>query len=349
MKVSELVQTLDTVAPTLGATNMVPIMEHFWFTGSDVLTYDDHLAMQAPCDIGLKLTVTGKLLPLLKASYQSGVLKFTEQDDGLLVSIGKAKATLTTKNIRDASNLFKMPALEANAPELTNHMDLTRQAIEACRLAMDDTTPHRNGITLLPEDGALSLYAYNNDSLARCVLPGGKLKKRIMLPAAFWNILLSLIPKKDKANVKVMLREEHVLAQVGDVLLYAKTVEVAAPTDLRKLYDTNYTAAAKRLVPISAEFHEAIKRAAVLTKDDKNSKTTLTVENGELNVTTDALHGLTDDRVRFDHPDAHVTLKPAPLLEALERFTGEEAKVAIGKRVVALSEAGRVFLLSGTG
>lgn len=363
MKCSELVAVLDTVAPTLADKGMLEIMTHFWFADGRVTTFDDHLAMEAP-NGGLKddnFTAPAAMRDLLKVSYQGGTVEFDFRKDEFDLYVNDNVATFKTLDVDDAHAMFKMPKLVSNAPVFGGLLGKAQMAIEVCLLAVsnDGNFPERCGITIIPEDGALALYAFNFHSIARCVLKEGTSNKgRITIPTQFWTIFLGLTKgmdsKQGKAGVQMLLHKDHALAQVGDVKLFAKTLPVPEPTDIGGIFDKYYTKEVERsLIPVTADLVECTDRAAVISTGDEGAHTTLKVKGNKLSLKTSANRGSVDDEIPFNHPDAG-PLKVNPLLLAsgLKLFgPGEKfpSTVAVTKQVVVLQKAERVYMVSGIG
>lgn len=356
MKVSELVDELSVVAPTLSAGGYVPLMEHFWLFDGQVTTYNDRLAMSKPLDLGFDGTVQSLLLDMLRVSYQAGKIEFKHEPDKEQVSVriggGDQKNKFKSNSAEDAKNIFAMPKCNFNAPAFAESLGKARESIETCLLAVssDQQQPERTGITIIPEDKVLSFYAFNNVALARCTLPLGETsyKGRITVPVDFWNIFLSLTKnmtvKDAKKSVLLSLASKEVQAKVDDVRLYAKTLPVDDPTDLRKIFNKHYTADMKaNLVPLTADMWEAMKRNLTATKGDAEVFTKLTVKGNELRMTTNGKSGMADDVMDFNHPDV------GPINVRVEQLTKAEGlveRMSISEDVVALVKDARVYVVS---
>lgn len=361
MKVAELLEALETVAPALADSDTVPIERHFWFTGGKVIAYNEWLGMMVPCKVGAEMTAPLILRDVLKASYQAGTVEFEvdlpkgKQSGHLLVYVGKNPAKFPTMNVEDTKSIFRMPKIEGTSGTVfADKLGKAQLAIDVCLLSVgtDGNFPERVGITIAKEDEGLALYGFNNDSIARCLLEGkaviNQRAERITVPTQFWTVFQNLTKGKDvqeaKASVEVMLDAKHVVARVGEVMLFAKVLPVDNPSPLRKVYEEHFnTAVRKNLVPINQKLERAVGRSIAVSKNDVEPSTTITVKGGHMILTTAGGLGDTDDEFEFDHPDTAPLVIPAKKLASLELFE----RIAVGKRSVVLVKAERVYMVSG--
>lgn len=364
MKASEFIKILEVVAPAVSTQKQqLELLKHFWFSGGKVTAFNDLLAMECPCPgIDDEFTAPLHMLDLLRASNLGSKLDFEFRETEFDLYTGDQFATLSTFNVRDAFKLFTFPKAKPNTPVFADLIGKASMAIDVCLLATttDLNFPERQGITIIPEDDKLALYAFHNQSFCRCELNGkGAHGSRITVPADFWRIFQNLTKgmdsKEAKGAVTMVLDADFAFATVGGVKLFCKTLPVKNPTDLRKTFNKHYNddEVAKNLVPVTADFMESIARAVVLSTgvEDKNCRTRLQVKKNELSIKTSSQRGEQDDLIPVKHPNTKELKVQAPLLaDALNHFSPSDkalSKVAFSDVCVVLQKAERVYMVNG--
>lgn len=341
---------------------MTPLMTHFWFIDGQVITYNDRMAMSKPLDLGFNFTAPALMLDTLKVSYQAGDIEFRESigkkgERGVKIRIGGGdqKNDFNSFDPEDTRPIFEMPKANYNAPVFGESLGKAQLSIETCLLAIssDQLQPERTGITIIPEDKALALYAFNNTSMARCTLNLGDsdFKGRVTIPADFWSIFLNLtkgmVVKESKKSVLVSIGKKEIIAKVGDVRLLAKVLPVDQPTDLLAIFAKHYTPALKKqLVPLTEDIGEAMDRAVEISRNDADCFTEVSVTKNVLRLETNAQDGFANDIIEFPHPDvAPVQVKLAQLSKGRKLFE----RMAVSKDVVVATKGERVFMISAKG
>jgi hypothetical protein len=367
MKTKELVQKMETVYPALAAHGTVPMFTHFWFTGHELLTYNDFMGMQVPCETDFAGCVPEEFLRLLRVSDPEREIKLEFGEKDFDVHNGRNIGTFPFIPIDDTAELFTMPQ-PVKGDTAKAELPVLRAAFEALLLSVSTQThdAEQMGITFMPSDEVLTLFSCNDNSFTRAKLPAGpsKFNKRVTVMSEFCKIFLNLTKgigedtrdeqdkegakKRKRAEVHFQLNPEYSLAQVGDTLLFAKTIAVERPQKYDQIFDQYYTAEVyKRMIPIPDELLTLVNRALVVTESDVDQeKSTLAVEEGKLSYVSKTKRGVVDDEMKFDHDDiGPVKIQSKLLKTGLEHYKN----ICITKRAVILSDDLSVYLIATTG
>jgi DNA polymerase III sliding clamp (beta) subunit (PCNA family) len=354
MKTKDLVELMDLVSPALAAHKLIPIYTHFWFSGDYLTTYNDKLGMQVPCKTEFTGCVPQEFLQLLKVSAPEKEITLEFHEGDFDVHNGRHIGTFPYIPIDDTAELFTMPEPAGDGTKL--NLKELRDVLAAMLLSVSTSTerPEYMGVTIIPSDELWTLYSQNNDALSRGFLPTGKTKfnKRVTVMSEFCNIFLDLTKgmadKKDKPPVKFELNEDYALAQVDDVSLFAKMIEVDQPQSWDKLFRQYFDEEiSKKLVPIPDELITLTNRALVVTESDVDQeKSTIKVRDNVLSYLSESKRGVVDDEMKLKHDDVGpVKILSKELKTGLEYYT----KMLITKRVVILSNERCVYLIGTTG
>jgi len=164
----QLRDKLEAVAPALSSSDIIPIMSHYWFTGSHVMAYNDRIAINCICKTDFKGALPGLLLQLLKASQAPKLeLEYKPADSEVLFKLGSSRVRLAV--LPPADFVFDMPALEDDANALKSTRKALVAGIAACLASVgnDTSMPEQLGVSILPGDDELHLFATNNATLSR--------------------------------------------------------------------------------------------------------------------------------------------------------------------------------------
>jgi hypothetical protein len=74
-----LISVLETVQPAVAINRLIPLLTHYWFTGTHVMGYNGQIALQVPFRTDFRGAVPGQVLELLKRASFEGDIKVTPQ------------------------------------------------------------------------------------------------------------------------------------------------------------------------------------------------------------------------------------------------------------------------------
>src|SRR5262249_16571063 len=77
---------LETVEPGIAINPLIPLLQHYWFTGKQLLATNGIMGIQVPFVSDFAGAVPNNLLDLLKAAGFRDQIKLKSENDHLLVS-----------------------------------------------------------------------------------------------------------------------------------------------------------------------------------------------------------------------------------------------------------------------
>lgn len=189
---AKLLATLKLVAPALSNKTFLPILTHLCSDGKRVFAYDDVVALRIPCDLGFQGAVPGERLLSLLASSRATSVECLVEEQEVLFKLGRTKIRFPLLPLADF--LFDEP--DRDGVSLVVDGALRQGLSIAGRSAGQDSAfAARLGVTLSFEKKRLLLYASDNTTMVRVVLPNrvpGLVGKNLILLPRFYDLLLKL-------------------------------------------------------------------------------------------------------------------------------------------------------------
>ena len=105
-----LLDRLGKVKPALATNDLIPALTHLWFSGDEVLAYNDAVGISAPCDAGFAGMVPGATLLAVLGTSRAKDVEFSPGDGEVLVKAASAKIKLPLLPVDKP--LFEMPEVE---------------------------------------------------------------------------------------------------------------------------------------------------------------------------------------------------------------------------------------------
>ncbi len=286
MNRKELVEKLELVSRALADNDIIPIFKCFCFDGQTVKSYNDALAIIAPCKMQEKFCVNGQvLLGLLSNSHTENV-EFLIEDRDLTVKTGRSTFKLPWFPREDF--LFKKP-------DDTNFVcNITKDflaGLSACLMtsSKDISQAAFMGVCLQGE----SLYSTDGDAITRYGKPN-KDGAGNMLPNSFCETLVKL-----GHEGMLSTNREWVKAKLNDgLIVYGRLIAVDTPIDY-EMWIKKTLPSEKLYVGMPKGLDRALSRARVIA-DPESAKTVLTIRSGRINLVTETSMGVVRDNVLWD-------------------------------------------------
>jgi DNA polymerase III sliding clamp (beta) subunit (PCNA family) len=351
MKRSELVESLEIVAPALSKTDMVPTLKHFWFRGDSLMAYNDFIGTSVELKTEFIGAVPATLLQMLKASKA----KDTEFDtDGEMLVVKAASSKFKFPTLGKDSFIFDMPKPKSKAVLKVNTEQFLK-GIKDCLYSVGDDmlTPDQVGITLLMDGDDLCLFAINGATMTCVRTKCGEVtfKDRVILPADFCRELLR-IEDLVKEDLHIEIHDDHVLAVCGDVTLFGKLVESDKPLDFLKVMSDHFPSEMKKkMVPIPTKLELMLDRALIITDGTDDGKTAVTVKRDgadcKMYFSSTSTRGEVHDTVLVgkQHPEVKIVVKAKWLKIGYGRFTD----MIVTDKCVAMSGERSLYLVALVG
>jgi DNA polymerase III sliding clamp (beta) subunit (PCNA family) len=346
MKRTELVDKLKKVAPALSKNPIVPILCNFWFTGEQLLAYNDQIALAVPMRTDFKGAVSDKLLHLLEASHFED-LELAVEDNVLMVkrTNGRAaiKLTLTAPDF-----LFTMPRPGRG---ITGVSSLVR-AIDHCLLSVGTDTSKSEylGVTVVPEDDRFGLYSTDGNTISRArIKSNGNELPRVILPGEFCRQLVSLFDSGDdesrQCSFEIAQRdqEQYGLFTTDGIILYGRVIATNSPLNFSAILANLIPSRAADLVAIPEQFSGAVERACIICDKDRGH-VTIKIADGKMRLRSQS-EGEADVEdvlpISRNHPSVSIKVEPRLLKRG-----GSFESMLIRESCVIMSRGSRLYLIA---
>jgi DNA polymerase III sliding clamp (beta) subunit (PCNA family) len=350
MKRTELIAALDKVAPALATGDLIPILTHFWFTGTHVLGYNDHVALMTPCKTDFVAAVPGMtLLNVLKASKAPDV-EFKMHDGELTVKLASATARLQTMPRKQYEAHFKMP--EKGESHIKVDGKLLKAALTCClrSVSIDTTIPDQLGVTILPTKNNLLFYSTDNATLSHARIPykdGGDMPERAILSAHFCREALSLIETKKAPHIEV--HDKYALFFAADgTSLFGKLIKSEKPLDFANSLEHHYPKGSReKLVTMPTKLELVVDRACVVLNTGMGRvHTDIVVRGGKATFSTKSKSIEMDDMLApLDQADVKLRVNPKLLKNGMGSFD----KMLILPRCFVMASNELLYVISADG
>jgi DNA polymerase III sliding clamp (beta) subunit (PCNA family) len=323
-----LIAKLETVQPAIALNPLIPLLQHYWFTGKQLLAYTGIIGIQVPFTSDFAGAVPKGVLDLLKAAGFSGEVKLTSENDRLLVSDPKTGGVLIKLKMLEPRFPFKIPQhkqTNSNPQAIAELVD----AIRYCLISVgaDTSIPECLGITLERDGKRITLYSSDSSVISRISISELPLETRATLPSSFCKQMVRLYDDRDEdsevafeigGTLKDGKIERHALFTAGGVTLYGRIIESRIPYDFKGIVAQHLPKGyEKRLVDIPERLRKAVALASVVC-NEKRRQTKISVSAGQLClVSKDNDAGVEEVKevmpVACTHGDVTVTLEPKQL------------------------------------
>lgn len=319
----QLIDILSEVAPAFRSDKGTPIMNHFWFTGTKVMVYSEHVAISVPFETEFRGAVAQTLLSLLRTSKAKEV-ELIPEGEALRVKAGSSKYKLGMMAPEDF--IFDMPKWDGAVLPV----DAARfiEGLEACMFSVTTDTSHSEytGVTFVNERDALHLYGTDRITITQAILKMGaheaKLPKRITVRQEFCKQFLRVAGGARK--IKMKLTDKYVLAQHEGVLIYGRVEEPdASPIEFGKIVDQHFPDEMhNKMFGIPSRLKAILERACIIAVDAVDAtKTQVTVKDDTMRFLSASDRGEVRDTLSIPkHPDFNGTIDPKRVLDASSRF-----------------------------
>jgi len=349
---TELLKSLECVAPALSGHEVIPIMTHFWFTGSFVMAYDDRIALRVPMKTDFKGALPGTpLLSLLKASKAREV-DITAGDDAVQMKLASSRATLAM--LPPDNFVFKMPKLADDEGSPIKRKEWVEAIASLMHSVGHDTSvPEYLGITILPSKDKLELYSSDGNTMSKATLPLGKsgntFKRRVTLTAEFCTQMLRL--EKDAKKTLLALRDDHAIFVADDVTLFGRLIETSRP----KNYEDTFSAHVgpdemAALYDIPTKIDDMIERAIIMTAarhDTHLTRITVKEHSGQFNMLqfySASGHGDVTDKSQVPNTQGVIECQLDPKL--LRKGYPRMDKMLITERCIIMNKGNLFYMIS---
>jgi DNA polymerase III sliding clamp (beta) subunit (PCNA family) len=341
-----LLQRLKLAEPALSEYGLVPVMQHFWFTGDRVIAYDDRIAISTSLKTEFRGAVPGKHLIALLTMLRVRWFELLAENDQASIRFGDTHLIMPLLPPDEFESVFHMPRM-AKENAIRGLAGPFLAAVEDCLSSVSKHTvkPDQLGVTLIPRDGELLLFSTNGAALSHVRLPVNStngFNRRVILSANFCRAMLRLA--REAQATGMALGDGYALFTADDTQLFSRLIESNRPVDFEDIMK-RFTPRRvhKQLVNIPhAELGPVFARAALTDIQGRDVQTRITIRNGEA-----TFHSRSDRGEMFDvielpgQPDAELEISTRLLQKDYAAFD----KVLFTSKCVIFAKPGMIHLV----
>lgn len=346
MKRVDLVNKLKQVEPALSKNPIVPMLTQFWFTGEQLLAYNDQIALAVPLRTNFKGAVSDKLLHLLEASHFED-LELVVEDSILMVKRANGRAAIKLA-LMASDFLFTMPR---SGRGITGVPRLV-QAIDHCLMSVGTDTSKSEylGVTVVPEAERFGIYSTDGNTISRArIKSDGNVLPRAILPGEFCRQLVSLFGSGDDEGRQCSFeigqrdQEQYALFRMNEVILYGRIIATNSPLNFSAILANLVPSRTADLVAIPEQFNGAVERACIICDKDRGHAT-IKITEGKMQLRSQS-EGEADVEdvlpISRNHPSVSIKVEP----KLLKRASAFES-LLIRESCVVMAKGSRLYLIA---
>lgn len=324
MERKKLLEKLKTVSPALSSNELIPIMTHFWFTGEDVMAYNDIIAISIPCKTEFMGAVPGKVLVDILSRSKARKVLLEPSKNSLMIKAASSRIKLPF--LPPDEFIFEFPEFPDVKESDVFKGELFREGIKICLMSvgLDSSIPEQLGVTVKVDDDGLVLYSTNGATLscARiCMKEIPSFKSSIILPSLFCRQLLELSSKGSLLSVQ----KDHSLLKVkSGARVFGRLLKSEKPLEFETVLKYHIPDRfGKKMVLIPSKMKGILDRAMVITDIHGDQQATdIEVKDGVVRFFSKSERGHIKDRMQItgNHPDIKTRIEPGLLSQGYGVF-----------------------------
>jgi DNA polymerase III sliding clamp (beta) subunit (PCNA family) len=352
----QLITKLEIVAPALAAHNLVPQMTHFWFTGKELMAYNDQIGISVPFKTDFQGAVPGALLSLLKTSTREEI-DLAGAKGELKVKAGRSNWSLAMMG--PDCFIFTMPNPKKSDVIGPNNMLRLVAALGGSlrSIGQDTSIPEQLGITIVPDGKAITLYTTNSTTISatKVKLGGDTQMPRLILSTQFCRQMLALakptiVNKKEVIDASLLIFDNQAMLLTSEATLFGRQITSERPFDFDKTITHHFPAGVRsKASPIPSGLKGALERASIIC-DHKvdQTKATMSIADGVLKLTSRSDRGEAVDKLKLDGDHRDISIAVEPQLLSIGLDDNFDQFVLDEKSVVMTNERGDIYLVSAS-
>jgi DNA polymerase III sliding clamp (beta) subunit (PCNA family) len=306
----DLVDKLSLVQPALSANELIPILNHVWFTKTHMMTYNDQIAISVPCKTDFAGAAPGSVLIELMRNSKAKDVEFLPVDDELQIKAASSKFKLGLLPAKDF--VFEMPkpsnqVMKVNTKEFLECIATCLRSVSA-----DTSVPDQLGVTLIYKPHTLLLCSTNHATMssAKIKMPTPPpFKDRVILSTPFCEQLLRIAGPS--INTSIEIHEDYSLATTAKgVTLFGRLIEVPQPLDFVSLFNHHIPKEyPTKRIPIPTKMRLILERAIIITDSATDQTTTaITVKEGRARFVSKSARGEVIDSMQVGETQHDTTI-----------------------------------------
>ena len=323
--VSKAVSTRTTL-PILECVLLIADENGFRMIGNDLELGIETAAIPATVNEHGSVALDAKMLNDIVRRLPGGTVSI-QTDNKFMTVIKSGKAEFKISGQAGSEFPF-LPTVEQTTPytvpaaELRN---MIRQTIFS--VSLDDAKPALTGELLEIKDNLVKLVSVDGFRISLCVLepdaPCSDL--RAIIPAKTLNELSKILPSDDESPVNVYTSERHILFSLAQCVIVSRVIE-GDFISYENVFTDEYTT---MILAERALLVDALERASLISKDVRKNPVRLSIEGGQIVVTSNTELGTSYDELPItqDGVDLVISFNPRYLIDALKALESENVEL----------------------
>lgn len=358
-----IISALNKASPGLAKADLIPILTHYWFTGEEIVTYNDQVAISVPLKTEFVGSAPGDVLQSVLSNSVSEDITFSSKGNHLQLAFGKAKSGKSTIKLPSYGKddfLFRVPESTDDSEDNDCWLDVESEdlvaAVTVCMQSLGShiSQPERRGITLT-RHGKKRLYFYSTDgrTISRSEIGFvGDLpfSNDVILPESFCKEILTY----DAEQIDHLEIHEDdgyaLLVSVDGTRMFGRLMKDPNPPDFHRIFDLHLPDDIQNeMTKFPAKLTEALDRALIVASKATEYKSVLTVDEkagkNVMAIHTESNFGEVRDEFRVGDDVPRVTARIDLKAMALTQKTASEIfdHMYVDPEVVVLSKGDRMF------
>lgn len=339
----DLLTAAKLAEPALAAKAIVEELTYFWFTGEELIGYNDILGITVPLKSEFQGGLKGSLLIGLLEKSRAKAVEFTHiSENELLIKAANARLNLSFASMDRAiwtEPQFRDPVQFAITKEFLQCISDVLVSV-----GFDTSVPDQLGVSLLPDNDILYFFTTDSKTISRAILPLDctGLPDRVILPLSFCEQLLKLCKK----GGKILIAEDSICAvSESGVKLFGRLIETRNPLAYHATVNQAMSQLnGDELVTIPNRFKLAIERVSIVLENNVGEPASFAIENGILSMYAKTSLGEIKDSMRLEEQHKAVDAHIDPAL--VKRSVDGCSAFAIGPSCMFLSKENFIHLIS---
>lgn len=346
----------------LAEADLIPILTHYWFTGEEVMTYNDQLAVSVHMPTKFVGSAPGDVLYSVLSKADSETVTLGTNENYLQIKFDKGKSSVKLPSYGPKEFLFEIPEpIDDEDYWLKVKNDELIAAILVCMQSLGShvSQPERRGITLTLH-GKNRLYLYSTDgrtiSRAEIEFEGNlPFSDDVILPESFCKQMLEYeVNEIDRLEINE--EEGYALLVVGSEdecvksRVFGRLMSDPNPPDFHRIFDLHLPDDIENdMMPFPKKLEAALERSLIIVAKAAEYKSILTVdrkrEGNVMKIHTESNFGEVVDRFNVDKKVPKVRARIDLKAMALTQKTASDIfdQMYVDTEVVILAKAGRMF------
>lgn len=314
MKRTELLTKLTTVSPALADTQLIPMLSHFWFTGHELMGYNDKIAISVPFKSEFAGAIPGTVLQSLIKNSRAKEVEFNEDRETVTIKAASSRFKLGYLPADDF--MFEMP--DEKGENLPVNKEMFLEALSVCMrtVGSDSSVVDNVGITVVNENNkGLTLYSTTGNTMSRAeVEMAGTIPfDRVLLSGLFCSQLLRMA--RESMDFSIKIYDDHAMFYgPSDTVMFGRLLESDSPLDFKGVFEKYAPQATlKKLIMVPTKLGGILERASIITDSPVDQGSTLIrVKDGVARFESKSDRGEVIDRMQVEerHPDAELRVEP---------------------------------------